>query len=108
MARLLAVQGSIATKKANSLPLHDFFGWSASLILLITVSGQIYSQWQKGTAEGVSIYMFVGQAVASLGFFVYSWMLGSTVFVFTNGFLFTTNLVGYALTWRLKQRSEPV
>jgi uncharacterized protein with PQ loop repeat len=54
----------------------EIVGWASSLILFFTISRQIYKQWQEGTSQGVSIWLFVGQIAASLGFAVYSWLVG--------------------------------
>ena len=34
----------------------ELIGWASSLILLLTLTKQVYKQWQSGTVEGVVIY----------------------------------------------------
>jgi hypothetical protein len=46
----------------------EIIGWVSSAILLLTVSRQIYKQWQEGTSEGVLVWLFLGQIAASTGF----------------------------------------
>ena len=63
----------------------EVLGWISSAILVLTISTQVYRQWQAGTSKGVSRWLFIGQCAASLGFLVYSWLIDSWVFVVTNG-----------------------
>lgn len=82
----------------------EIVGWSASLVLAVTLIHQIYRQWKDNSAEGVSVWLFVGQALANVGFLIYSVHQRDWVFCFTNGLLLITNLVGYLLT--LRQHKE--
>ena len=84
----------------------EVIGWASSLILFITVSRQIYKQWQEGTSQGVSVWLFVGQIVASLGFAVYSWLVWNPVFIFTNSLMVLNGIVGFVLNLYLKKRDE--
>jgi uncharacterized protein with PQ loop repeat len=79
-------------------------GWGSSLILLITISRQIFKQWQEGSSEGVSIWLFVGQMAASLGFTVYSVLVHNWVFVVTNGLMLLNGLLGYLITLHNRRR----
>ena len=81
--------------------MEDAIGWSASLILLATLTRQIFKQ-AKGDDE-VSIWLFVGQATASALFVVYSIMVGNWIFITTNSCLLLAALIGQWITWR-KQR----
>ena len=56
-------------------------GWISTATLVLTLSAQIVRQWRSGSAPDVSPLLFVGQCAASLGFLVYSALVGSTVFV---------------------------
>src|SRR3546814_832681 len=72
----------------------DIVGWAASAVLLVTLSRQIYTQWQDKDAKGVSRWLFVGQIAASCGFIAYSWLLDNLVFIVTNSLILLTAVVG--------------
>ena len=78
-------------------------GWISSVILIITIAKQVHKQWQAGTSEGVSIWLFVGQLAASAGFTIYSFLIHSWVFVVTNSLMVVNGLVGYWITSRQKK-----
>lgn len=69
-------------------------GWGSSLLLLITISYQVWRQWKTEHSEGVSPWLFVGQSIASTGFTIYSVLRGDWVFTFTNSALGLSGLVG--------------
>ena len=75
-------------------------GWASSLILVITIATQVAKQWRDRTSAGVSVWLFVGQLAASVGFPIYSVMLRNWVFADTNGFMILNGLLGYAITIR--------
>jgi len=50
----------------------EILGWASSLILLATLVKQVYKQWNDGSSEGISKWLFIGQLAASVGFTVYS------------------------------------
>jgi len=75
----------------------EIIGWASSLILLATLIKQVYKQWSEGTSEGISKWLFVGQVAASIGFTIYSYLVGSWVFMVTNGLLTINNVVGICL-----------
>ena len=83
-------------------------GWVSSVILVLTIAKQVYKQWQEGSSEGVSKWLFVGQMAASLGFTVYSWLVDNWVFVVTNAVMLLNGLVGLliVLHHRKKERRE--
>jgi len=72
----------------------ELIGWASSLILLLTLGRQVYTQWQSGATSGVSRWLFIGQLAASTGFAVYSWLLENWVFLVTNLALLATAIVG--------------
>jgi len=72
----------------------DWLGWAASAVLLATLGRQVYVQWRERSTQGLSSWLFVGQLTASLGFTVYSWLIGNWVFVATNAMLLATALLG--------------
>ena len=84
----------------------EVIGWISSTILFLTVSRQIYKQWQEGTSEGVSIWLFLGQIVASVGFAIYSWLVWNPVFIFTNVLMVLNGIVGFIVSFCLKKREK--
>jgi MtN3 and saliva related transmembrane protein len=86
------------------LKLVDLIGWAAASILLLTLGRQVYTQWRDRSSKGVSRWLFVGQCAASVGFVVYSWLLGSWVFVVTNALILMTAVVG-ELTYLRNKRA---
>ena len=72
----------------------DAIGWAASAILVLTVSRQVWKQWQHSSTAGVSHWLFTGQIAASFGFLVYSWLLGNIIFTVSNGVMLLTAIVG--------------
>jgi MtN3 and saliva related transmembrane protein len=80
-------------------------GWASSAILFATLCSQIWRQWQARRTEGVSSWLFAGQLAASIGFTAYSYLVGNTVFVVTNGLLAVTAIVGW-LVLRIHRRRE--
>lgn len=82
----------------------ELIGWASSLILLATLIKQVYKQWKDGSSEGISKWLFVGQLAASLGFTVYSYLVGSWVFMVTNGLLSVNNIIGICFYFYFKKR----
>lgn len=81
----------------------EFIGWSASVILLITIISQIRKQWRTGSNKGVSKWLFVGQVASSIGFTVYSVLTGDAVFIVTNALLLLSNLAGVYIYFRNRE-----
>ena len=79
-------------------------GWFAATILLITMGRQVWSQWNSGSTAGVSHWLFIGQVVASAAFTVYSILLGSAVFIFTNALMLVNALLGLWIDRRNRRR----
>ena len=75
----------------------DVLGWVSSAILVCTISTQLHRQWSAGTSKGVSVWLFVGQCVASCGFCAYSWLIHNWVFVVTNTLMAGEALLGLGL-----------
>jgi len=72
-------------------------GWFSSVVLMLTIGKQIHKQWQEGTSEGVSKWLFVGQMTASAGFILYSWLVNNWVFVVTNGLMLLSAILGLVI-----------
>ncbi len=84
----------------------EAIGWISSLILLLTIGKQVYKQWQEGSSEGVSKWLFVGQLAASLGFTIYSWLVHNWVFVATNALMLVNGLTGLSLVLYHRRREQ--
>jgi uncharacterized protein with PQ loop repeat len=82
----------------------ELIGWGSSIVLLATLIKQVYKQWKDGTSEGISKWLFVGQLGASVGFTVYSYLVGSWVFMVTNGLLSVNNIIGIGFYYYFKKR----
>jgi uncharacterized protein with PQ loop repeat len=84
----------------------EIIGWASSIILLATLIRQVYKQYKEGTGEGVSNLLFVGQVLSSIGFTIYSYLVGNWVFTVTNGVLLINNFIGLGLTIYLKRKYQ--
>lgn len=84
----------------------EIIGWASSLILVLTISNQVAKQWRDHTSAGVSVWLFVGQLAASVGFTIYSVMLRNWVFAVTNGVMILNGLLGYAITIRHRRNKQ--
>jgi MtN3 and saliva related transmembrane protein len=82
----------------------EFIGWVSSIILVVTIAKQVYKQWKEGKSEGVSIWLFVGQIAASIGFAVYSYLVWNPVFIFTNSLMVLNGIAGLSINICLKKR----
>ncbi len=82
----------------------EVIGWVSSLILVFTIGKQVYKQWSEGKSEGVSIWLFVGQIAASVGFAIYSFLVWNPVFIFTNSLMVLNGVAGLTVNFYLKRR----
>lgn len=82
----------------------ELVGWTSSLVLVFTLGSQVRKQWRSGNSQGVSVWLFVGQTVASAGFSIYSLLLGNWVFLATNLVLLGNALLGQWVTWHHSRR----
>jgi uncharacterized protein with PQ loop repeat len=88
--------------------MREALGWISSLVLLVTIVVQIRKQWTERSGRGVSTFLFIGQTAASLGFTVYSALLGNWVFTVTNGLMLLSAITGWYVTARFKRSlSQP-
>lgn len=83
----------------------DWIGWAASAVLMATLVRQVVVQWRERSTQGVSHWLFLGQLTASTLFVIYSWMVGSWVFVTTNLMLLAVGITGQ-LVYRRNVRLE--
>lgn len=84
----------------------EIIGWASSVILLVTLIRQVYKQWKEGKTEGVSSWLFIGQLFSSIGFTVYSYLVGNWVFTITNGLLMINNIIGMGLYFYFSKRNK--
>lgn len=84
----------------------ELIGWGSSLILVLTIAKQVYKQWQEGTSEGVSRWLFIGQMSASLGFTIYSWLVTNWVFVVTNSMMLLGGVAGFCVVLHHRKRER--
>ena len=84
----------------------EMVGWASSVILVLTIAKQVYKQWHEGSSEGVSKWLFIGQMAASLGFTIYSWLVGNMVFVVTNSLMLLNALAGFGIVLRHRKRKQ--
>jgi MtN3 and saliva related transmembrane protein len=84
----------------------DVIGWISALLLALTITRQVYTQWRTKSIAGVSKWLFIGQLSASVGFTIYSWLVENWVFVCTNFFMAMTAVVGQVIYLRNKHRNE--
>lgn len=91
-------------RRLRAVHATEAIGWASSFILVLTIGKQVWKQWQEGSSEGVSKWLFLGQIAASVGFTVYSWLVKNWVFVVTNALMLLNGLAGYAITLRHRRR----
>jgi uncharacterized protein with PQ loop repeat len=72
----------------------EWIGWASSVILLITLMRQVYTQWRTRTDAGVSRWLFAGQVTASIGYTIYSLLLHNWVFICSHIAILSTAVVG--------------
>jgi len=82
----------------------DPIGWASTAVLIATIGRQTFTQWKSASTDGVSQWLFVGQITASIGFVIYSAMLGNLVFVASNAFLLIIAIVGQWMFLRNRRR----
>lgn len=75
-------------------PLTNLVGWFSTLVLLATLIRQVLVQWNDKNTKGVSAWLFVGQLTSSIGFIVYSALVGNRIFIITNSLIATVAIVG--------------
>jgi MtN3 and saliva related transmembrane protein len=81
----------------------EWVGWASSIILLLTLMRQVYTQWRTRTDAGVSRWLFIGQVTASVGFTVYSVLVDNWVFICSNIAILATAAAGECIYLRNKR-----
>jgi uncharacterized protein with PQ loop repeat len=80
----------------------EWLGWSAAVILVITLFAQVKKNWEEKKLKGVNPLLYYGQAAASLCFALYSLSISSWVFVVTNALGLLSAIVGIYLVHRYR------
>jgi MtN3 and saliva related transmembrane protein len=78
-------------------PWVEAIGWVSTALLLLTLLRQVYTEWKSGSTAGVSKWLFTGQVAASIGFTIYSWLLGNWVFMGSNAAILVVAIAGQIL-----------
>ena len=86
--------------------LTDMVGWSSAIILFLTISRQVYTQWRTKNSAGISHWLFIGQVAASTGFVIYSVLVKNWVFVVANSSILLTAIVGQCIYLRNKHMAS--
>jgi uncharacterized protein with PQ loop repeat len=86
--------------------MQEAIGWISSFILVLTIGKQVFKQWKEGSSENVSKWLFIGQLAASVGFTIYSWMVGNWVFVVTNAIMLVNGLAGLFIVLHHRRRDR--
>lgn len=86
--------------------LTDILGWSSTAVLLFTIGSQIYRQWKAENVKGVSPWLFIGQALASIGLLAYSILQKMWVCVVLNGAMLIASAAGLAIWWHFSTRKD--
>ncbi len=84
----------------------DWVGWLAGMVLLATVSRQVWTQYRTRCAAGVSRWLFTGQVTASSGFVAYSIAKGDMLFTATNLLMLIVADIGKVIDWHNRSRTE--
>lgn len=85
----------------------DFIGWVSSVVLILTLTKQVYKQWQEGSSKNVSKWLFIGQMVSSVGFIIYSALLENWIFIITNILILVSAVAGGLIVLKHRRREQP-
>ncbi|HEX8088587.1 MAG TPA: PQ-loop domain-containing transporter [Blastocatellia bacterium] len=80
----------------------EWVGWIAAVILVITLFSQVKKNWEEKKLKGVNPLLYYGQAAASFCFAIYSFSIGSWVFVITNALGLLSAMIGIYLVHRYR------
>lgn len=86
--------------------LAQIVGWSATLLLILTLGQQAWRQWNDPRCVAVPPLLFAGQCGASILFIVYSVLVGDPVFVAANALILLTALAGLVASWRQRRLQD--
>jgi uncharacterized protein with PQ loop repeat len=83
----------------------NILGWSATVVLLVTLLAQIRREIQSGKVDEISPLLFIGQCAASVLFLAYSALVGNLVFIVSNAMILVVALLGVWVRHRLKAKT---
>jgi MtN3 and saliva related transmembrane protein len=83
----------------------NILGWTATLVLLVTLLAQIHREVRSGKVDEISPLVFVGQCAASIGFLAYSALVGNLVFIVSNAMILVVALLGVWVRQHLKVKT---
>lgn len=84
----------------------EIVGWVSAIILALTISRQVYTQWKTKSSDGISRWLFIGQITASAGFVWYSALVNNWVFVFTNAYILFMAVAGQGIYLHNKRQAS--
>jgi uncharacterized protein with PQ loop repeat len=84
----------------------QLIGWISSLILVATISNQVWRQWKRESSAKSARWLFWGQLAASTGFCLYSWLKRDWVFLVTNAVMLLSAIAGAVIMRLQQQRAE--
>ena len=82
----------------------ELIGWASSLVLLATLTNQVWKQHRSTSTAGVSKWLYWGQIAASAGFTAYSALLRNAVFIVTNALGLFSATAGAVIYYRRRRR----
>ena len=80
-------------------------GWASSIILLVTLVRQVYTQWRTHQRLGYPSGSLSASAPHRSGYIVYSFLLHNWVYVSSNIAILITAIVGEGLYLRNRRRA---
>ena len=86
--------------------MSDWIGWTASVLLFVTMASQVRKQWVSEAVAGVSQWLFIGQLGASVLFILYSALKKDHVFVVVNSVMVANALLGLWVDRRNRARQS--
>ena len=84
----------------------EWIGWLAAGVLLFTVGSQVVSQLRSRSTRGVSIWLYIGQVVASTLFTIHAINTEAWVFAVVNPITGLAGLVGLYGYWRFDDSDD--
>ncbi|HEY1954497.1 MAG TPA: SemiSWEET family transporter [Polyangiaceae bacterium] len=77
--------------------MKDVVGWTASILVVVTLVAQIVKQWKSDTSRGVSPWLFVGEIASAVLFLWYAIMIHNAVYITTNILMAIASCVGLGI-----------
>jgi uncharacterized protein with PQ loop repeat len=84
----------------------SLIGWLSAAVLLGTLVVQLHAQWRERSTAAISRWLFAGQALASIGFIVYSALVHDAVFVTASSLIFIAAIIAQLLVFSGRRRDR--